>query len=122
MSMRSLLALILPLPLCAQQSVSAPETKPEDRCAIEGHVLNGATGEPVKKASLILRRVDLSPGTTGFLPPSYTTATDAGGAFALKDLDPGKYRLSTNRTGFVPSEYGARGAMRQGTTLSLEPK
>src|SRR6267154_2452190 len=93
----AVLILTLSLSLCAQQNASAPETKPletkpEDRCVIEGRVLNGATGEPLKKASLSLRRVDLSPGTTG-LPPSYSTATDAAGAFGLKDLDPGKYRL-----------------------------
>ncbi len=124
--------LILPLALAAQVTVStsgpgapvpaqAPESKPEDLCAIEGRVLNAATGEPVKKANLLLRRTDLSPNAVS-LPTSYSTATDAGGAFAMKDIEPGKYRLSVNRTGFVFAEYGARGAMRPGTTLSLDPK
>jgi len=124
--------LILPLALAAQVTVStsgpgapvpaqAPESKPEDLCAIEGRVLNAATGEPVKKANLLLRRTDLSPNAVS-LPTSYSTATDAGGAFAMKDIEPGKYRLSVNRTGFVFAEYGARGAMRPGTTLSLDAK
>src|SRR5262249_2903964 len=99
----------------------APESKPEDRCALEGQVLNAATGEPVKKASLILRRADPSPNTMGF-PTAYTTATDSGGAFAMKDIEPGKYRLSVNRTGFVNMEYGARSPMRPGTTLTFDPK
>ena len=95
----------------------APETKPEDRCVIEGQVFSAATGEPIKRANLILRRADLSPNSG--MPTSYSTATDAGGSFAMKDLDPGKYRLSVNRTGFVSVEYGARAFLRQGTTLTL---
>src|SRR5262249_368718 len=99
---------------------AAAETKPEDRCAIEGQVFSVATGEPVKRATVILRRADLPPGSTG-MPTSYTTATDAGGSFAMKDIDPGKYRLSVNRAGFVNGEYGSRGPLRPGTTLSLAP-
>jgi protocatechuate 3,4-dioxygenase beta subunit len=67
---------------------------------------------------LILRRADLSPNSGG-APTSYSTATDVGGSFAMKDIDPGKYRLSVNRIGFVAGEYGARGPLQSGTTLSL---
>src|SRR5207248_1961743 len=84
-------------------------------------VLNATTGDPVNKANLILRRAEGSAGMGPF-PTSYSTTTDAEGKFAMKDIDPGKYRLSVNRTGFVNAEYGARGAMRPGTTLSLDPK
>jgi protocatechuate 3,4-dioxygenase beta subunit len=135
-----ILSMILPVVLAAQQStntvpfgrsggtpqptersVQVAEMKPEDRCAIEGQILNATTGEPVKKANLILRRADVAPAT-GIFPTSYTTVTDAAGNFSMKDIDPGKYRLSVNRTGFVGGEYGARGPMRPGTTLSLDPK
>ena len=37
----------------------------------------------------------------------------------MKDIDPGKYRLSVTRTGFVQGEYGARAPQRPGTTLTL---
>jgi hypothetical protein len=127
-----LLVLMLPVLLTAQQvnvtltgrtsqpepPSQAPETKPEDRGVIEGQVFSAATGEPVKKANLILRRADVSP-SAGNIPTSYSTATDAGGSFAMKDIDPGKYRLSVTRAGFVQGEYGARGPLRQGTTLTL---
>ena len=132
--MRSqLLVLVLPVALAAQPvgvgvagrshqlqtpPAQASETKPEDRCTIEGQVFSATTGEPVKKASLILRRADLSPNSGG-APTSYSTATDVGGSFAMKDIDPGKYRLSVNRIGFVSGEYGARGPLQSGTTLSL---
>src|SRR6266702_3359514 len=94
--------LILPLALAAQVTVST-----------------SGPGEPVKKANLLLRRADLSPNTGG-MPTFYSSATDAGGAFAMRDLEPGKYRLSVNRTGFGPAAYGERGAMLPGTTLSLD--
>ena len=126
--MRSLLfVLMLPMVMAAQQRErtsqppppsQAPETKPEDRCVIEGQVFSAATGEPVKKANLILRRADVSP-SSGNIPTSYSTVTDAGGSFAMKDVDPGQYRLSVTRTGFVTGEYGARGPQRPGTTLTL---
>src|SRR2546422_498936 len=99
------LCLVLPLPpggpqgnvgVSTTQSSSTPasapaqaaETKPEDRCAVEGQVLNAATGEPVKKATLLLRRADLSPNS-GNIPATYSTATDAAGGFAMKDIEPG---------------------------------
>jgi len=129
---RSLILILIPVVMAAQQvnvtltgptsqpqpPSQAPDTKPEDRCVIEGKVFSAATGEPVKRANLILRRADISP-STGNMPTSYSTATDAGGSFAMKDIDPGKYRLSVTRTGFVQAEYGARGPLRPGTTLTL---
>src|SRR5207249_1229105 len=105
----------------APAPTSAQESKPEDRCSIEGQVLNAATGEPVKKANLVLRRADLAPNTFN-IPTNYSTTTDAGGAFSMKDIAPGKYRLSANRTGFAFGDYGSRGPMRPGTTLTLDPK
>jgi len=118
--------------LCAQQSQPSqqspqaqqtPQTqpnpaRPEDLCGMEGQVTNVATGAPVKKADLLLQRVDLNTNTAS-VQTSYTTATDAGGKFAMKGIEPGKYRLSVNRTGFVRTSYGARGPNRPGTTISL---
>src|ERR1700674_3773666 len=112
--MRSQLLVLIPVVMAAQQvnvtlpgrpsqpppPSQTPETKPEDRCVIEGQVFSAATGEPVKKANLILRRADVSPNS-GNMPTSYSTATDAGGSFAMKDIDPGKYRLSVTRAGFA---------------------
>jgi protocatechuate 3,4-dioxygenase beta subunit len=101
--------------LFAQQN----STKPDDLCGIEGQVTNAATGAPVKKADLVLRRVDLNP-STGAQQINYSTTTDAGGKFAMQDLEPGKYRLSASANGFVQVSYGARGPNRPGTTVSLD--
>jgi hypothetical protein len=40
------------------------------------------------------------------MPQSYSTVSDAGGTFTLKDLEPAKYRLSIHRTGFMNFDYG----------------
>ena len=106
-----------------QQSQPAP-TKSEDLSALEGQVVNAVTGEPLGKAALTLRRVDSQPGPPGMGSParSYSTSSDASGKFGIVNIEPGKYRLSATRTGFVAAEYGARDYMQAGATFTLDPK
>jgi protocatechuate 3,4-dioxygenase beta subunit len=105
--------LLLPLALAAQ-------TKPDDSCSVSGQVSNAATGEPVRRAMVSLRRIDVSPGVTN-IQVSGTGATDATGRFAIAGIAPGKYRLSAERSGFIATQYGARGPNKAGTLLTLEP-
>jgi protocatechuate 3,4-dioxygenase beta subunit len=104
--------LLLPLALAAQ-------TKPDDSCAISGQVSNAATGEPVRRALVSLRRIDMSPGTTT-IQVSHAVATDAAGQFAMAGIAPGKYRLTAERNGFIVTQYGSRGPGKAGTLLTLE--
>jgi hypothetical protein len=95
-----------------------PPTKPEDLCSITGQVMNGVTGAPLRRASLVLMRADPTPGEMG--PPlMYSASSDAAGQFTLKDVEPGRYRLTASRNGYVNLSYGARGPSRPGTTISL---
>jgi len=48
------------------------------------------------------------------------TSTDSDGKYSMKDVEPGRYRLMVQRAGYARQEYGARGANRQGTTLTLD--
>ncbi len=105
------------LALAAQVQVSVPT--PEELGAVEGSVFNAATGEPVKKAAVVMTRTDLAPNRNA-PQQSYSTATDAAGRFAMKDIEPGKYRMTVTRNGFVTMAYGARGPTRPGTTLTLD--
>jgi hypothetical protein len=84
----------------------------EDHCAIEGQVLNGVTGEPLKKAALTLQGM-------GVPDQPHGAVTDAGGQFAIKDIDPGNYLLSIERNGFVSQQYGSHAPNRPGTALTL---
>src|SRR5215831_3273948 len=135
---RVTLCLSLPLVIFAQQGAPRPSfrtrsgeqqqpqpapTRPEDLCTVEGQALNAMTGEPLPKVALILRRIGSQPGPPG--PPgarSYTATSDASGKFSIANIEPGSYRLSATRTGFVNAEYGSRDYMQSGTTLSLDPR
>jgi protocatechuate 3,4-dioxygenase beta subunit len=105
--------LLLPLALAAQ-------TKPVDPCSIGGQVSNAATGEPLRRALVYLRRIELSPAVTN-LQASYSATTDAAGQFAIEGIAPGQYRLAAERTGFIATQYGSRGPGQPGTLLTLEP-
>lgn len=102
--------LLLALPLGAGQ---APAKSPE-KCSVEGIVLKAATGEPLKKVRVLLHKAE------GRDPP-YIALSEATGQFALRDLEPGRYRLSVERDAYVRQEYGQRGTNRAGSILSLEP-
>ena len=80
------------------------DVKPEDKCVVEGSVVNGTTGEALKKAHVTLRRAD----NTQSNPVPYGATTDASGHFVIDDVDPGKYRLAAERNGFVGSSYGEK--------------
>ena len=105
--------LLLPLALAAQ-------TKTDDPCAVSGQVSNAATGEPVRRALVSLRRIDMSPGVTN-IQVTNTVTTDAAGRFAIAGIAPGKYRLSAERSGFITAQYGSRGPGKAGNLLTLEP-
>jgi len=119
--MKSLVCFLLSVLLLAsqQQPPAPPETKPEDLCTVEGQVQSSATGAPIRKAEITLRGSERPAGAMA-MPTTYTAAADVGGKFVIKDVEPGKYRLSIHRTGFVDAQYGARGPGRGGAVISLQ--
>jgi len=109
-----------PLLLAAQQPAAAPQansqpTRPEDKCSIEGQVVNAQTGDPLKKAHVRLF------GNDGQQNNNYGTTTDAGGHFVIQEIDPGTYTVFAERNGFTQTQYGARGTSRGATPLPLSP-
>src|SRR5579863_1792758 len=116
MSPRSLASITL---LAAQ--LHTPNAAPQDApippelCSLEGRVAGAIKGEPVRKATLILLQND---GTQG---QPYSTTANSSGSFAMRDIEPGKYKLMVMRGGYATMQYGARGSGRPGITLSLDP-
>lgn len=105
--------LLLPFAVLAQTPKN-PELRKEDLCKISGSVVKLAGGEPLRKARVGLQSEE-DPTR------SISTVTDAGGLFTLKGVEPGRYRLSVSRNGFVGQEYGQRKPNEPGATLTLRP-
>jgi protocatechuate 3,4-dioxygenase beta subunit len=81
--------------------------------SIEGRVVNAITGEPVRKVQLLLRRGDPRP------EPPLSTTSDSNGRFVFTGVEPARYRLWADKTGFVRSDFGARGAASPGAMIAV---
>ena len=90
---------------------SAGKLEPKEQTAsLEGCVVNAVTGDPLRKATLMLTR------SGGSATPA-TAETDDQGHFAFQNLEAGRYILFGERTGFARQAYGARGNSLSGTAL-----
>src|SRR5438309_337301 len=131
------LFLVLGFPLIsaafAQQSQQTPlqastgaQSETKKGGAIEGHVLNSKTGEPIRRVSLTLRPFNTTGTTSAVIvmgpmatAAPYAATTDAEFKFRIENVEPGSYRLAAERQGFVRREYGAGQNSMLGTTLNV---
>jgi hypothetical protein len=117
----------------AQQSQQSPiqaptgaQSETKKGGAIEGHVLNSKTGEPIRRVNLTLRPFNTT-GTSsavmvmGPMAPAapYAGTSDAEGKFRIENIEPGSYRLAAERQGFVLREYGSGQNSMMGTTIKV---
>jgi len=116
-----LLAICIPISagFClAQQPTPSPTSgNPKDQlCTVSGTVLSANTGEPLKKAHVVLYQ-----GAEGDHPNAepLTTTTDPAGHFSIDKIPAGSYELVVNRTNYLPSHYGQDRFDKPGATLSL---
>jgi protocatechuate 3,4-dioxygenase beta subunit len=105
------LAILLPVVSTAAQPVAEPAP---EKCTVEGQVVAAATGQPLKKARLLLDKMEAR--TQPFL-----AVTDAAGRFKFSEIEPGRYLLSVWRNGYVNQQFGQRSSNRRPTVLALEP-
>jgi hypothetical protein len=112
----ALIGILLAFPLSAQSPGRNPAnvTPKKDECSIAGMVVKLAGSEPLRKVTVQLESADDR-------TRSIFTSTDAGGRFQLKRLDPGRYRLTVMRNGFVTQEYGQKAPDDPGSALTLRP-
>src|ERR1700730_5650135 len=105
----------LPLAVLFALCTSAQNKIPkEENCFVSGIVIKMADSAPLRKAHLSLKSVDDPNRVIG-------AVTDADGRFALRAIDPGPYRLTVSRVGFVTQEYGQRKPNTPGAVLTLHP-
>jgi protocatechuate 3,4-dioxygenase beta subunit len=111
---RAIILWLIPLTLSAQ----------ETRCVVEGMVANGSTGEPLRRATVTLRRTDAARNTTA--PTTYTASSDSTGKYSFTEVDPGTYLLLSERNGFASARYNTsvkldRGQKANGLLLLMTP-
>ncbi len=71
---------------------------------VDGIVINSLNGEPVRKATVVLRARDADHGL------SYADETDANGHFSIVDVEPGEYAVTAEHPDFFQRSSGATGA------------
>src|SRR3954468_15497762 len=108
--------------LVTQNIPPLPQQSQVPMASIEGIVLRADNGDAIAKAQVTLSRPapvvnPANPVTTP--PPIPPVMTDASGKFLFKDLEPGTYRLSATKNGFVRFDYGARSIGGTGTQFNL---
>ena len=103
------LALLLGLSAYAQKNSKPPK---EESCSVSGLVMKMADSAPLRKAHLSLTSVEDQTRSVG-------AVTNADGHFVFKGIEPGSYRLSVTRVGFVTDEYGRRKPDAPGAILTL---
>jgi hypothetical protein len=98
---------VLLLVLFLAQQAPVPE-----KCTLSGSVVDSVTGLPLGKVELVAEH-------PGGWDPSASTTTDARGHFKMVDVDPGEYRLSAKRNGYLDTFYGARKSSTGGSAIIL---
>ena len=98
------------------QQQAQKEYKPEELCTVEGYVRNSSTGEALAKANVSLFS---NGGGGGRGQQQLGAATDSTGKFTIRGIEPGQYRISAGRNGYVRSEQSGRRAISPGPALTL---
>jgi hypothetical protein len=99
------------------QSAQTPTTSPasDKRSAIvAGNVFRLDTGEPLKKARVLLQ-------SHSGEEISVFTLSDEQGHFLFENVRPGSYALEVSRNGYVDTEYGQKKPGAPGAILTLTP-
>ncbi len=90
----------------------ANEPKVPAKASLQGSVVKEPSGEPLKKAIIELIAENQEEGG------NYTATSDADGHFRIPDIQPGRYRIFVERTGYI--EVDEKNRRSEGFIVSLE--
>jgi Carboxypeptidase regulatory-like domain len=112
---------IVPAFCFAQQPPASPTSAdPNDQlAAIAGTVVSANTGEPLKKAHVVLSQKGADRDDPNKQPLSATT--DAVGHFSIEKIPAGSYDLVVSRANYIDARYGQDQLDKPGAILSLAP-
>ncbi|MGO8731836.1 MAG: collagen binding domain-containing protein [Terriglobia bacterium] len=96
------------------QAAQNPVVSTANQCTVQGVVLKAGTDEPLGRATVEI-------WLEGGVGQLQDTASDSMGRFEVKNLDPGRYRLSVQHNGYVRQEYGQTKPGGSGSYLTLSP-
>lgn len=94
----------------------APEAKPKPKpvpSELEGLVLNDSTGQPLRRARIVLNPLEAGLSATG-------AEADDQGHFLLRGIPDGTYSLSAERDGYLTSVAPLSGGLRMPSSFRLE--
>src|ERR1700691_4132828 len=97
----------------AQPSVASQLSGNENDqlCTIAGTVLSANTGEPLKKARVVLHRQ-----SDGSNERPLSSTTDATGHFTIDRIPAGRYGLRVDRANYLDTQYGQDQPDKPGAT------
>src|ERR1700740_2122869 len=98
--------------LAVEAAPGASAAKEAAKASLEGSVIKEPAGEPLKKAIVELISENQEEGG------NYTATSDQKGHFRIADIQPGRYKLFVERTGYM--EVGKKGRRSEGVILSFE--
>jgi len=98
-------------PVISPPPVAAPP-ETETPGSIQGTVLSGSTGEPLRRAEVLLRPAD-SKGTSVY------QTTDENGGFSFPSVAPGNYVMTAQREGYLPLSAGRIGDYKMPPIFSV---
>jgi len=97
--------------LIALAGFAQPPASSRTAPKVDGRVINALSGDPVKKATVLLQPREAGRGT------AYSADTDSNGHFVIEDIEPGVYTPTADRSGFMTQVQGAPGARPEPVTV-----
>jgi len=113
------MCIFIPPATCLAQQPIAPQISGNENdqlCTIAGTVRSANTGEPLKKAHVVLH-----PQSDGSNDHPLTATTDASGHFSIEKIPAGRYGLRVDRANYLDTQYGQDQPDKPGAILSLAP-